>query len=588
MKRTWTCLLAILMLLSACLLAGCGDGTAPETPTDTATGTGTGTGTDGGTDTGEPSAAQQILLEHLDELKIVYPSDAPESVVAAAKSLRSVIEATYGKKVDATIDFIRDGSNVYRELPYEILLGDTAREESGAVLNDLLAGDWGWALSGKKIVIKAGDSDTLVRAIGNFGYDIVMMKKGGKTTLYSSAWDTVSRYDYAARTMQWNGVDATQYAIVYPAQGTGFERQLAERLADQLALMSGNDAWSVVPDSTAGADSYALAVGQTSLSGSKVISLGGETPRALALAENAFLAMIEAASQNGNAALTITEPIVGAEVDSFTTMSYNVFGFDVTSPRTERVCKLILRHLPDLILFQEPADNWMQVLNAEFSEYYGVVLGKPRHDGQQVELPGADTYLPIYYAKDRYEVVESGTRWLTATPDEVSALPGAQYYRTITWAKLRDLHTGEVFVVVNNHLDTASDAIRLQEMLMTLSFLAEKYPNDPILLGGDMNSLSSSAAMQLVKECGFISANSTYGGIDWIFCTADSVSVSNWRECAEKIDDVYPSDHHPILSTFTVKAPEEPIVRGWEALLNYGLAIKADPETGFGRIDYLY
>ncbi|MEM6646242.1 MAG: endonuclease, partial [Bacteroidota bacterium] len=69
---------------------------------------------------------------------------------------------------------------------------------------------------------------------------------------------------------------------------------------------------------------------------------------------------------------------------------------------------------------------------------------------------GGDTgeFSPIFYKRDRFNVVTHGTFWLSPTPDEVgsrgwdAALP-----RIATWAHLQDKTTRASLLVVNTHFD---------------------------------------------------------------------------------------------------------------------------------------
>ena len=51
---------------------------------------------------------------------------------------------------------------------------------------------------------------------------------------------------------------------------------------------------------------------------------------------------------------------------------------------------------------------------------------------------------PIFFLKTGYELLDSGTFWLSDTPDEPSFGPGAAIIRACTWVKLKNRLTGDV------------------------------------------------------------------------------------------------------------------------------------------------
>ena len=152
--------------------------------------------------------------------------------------------------------------------------------------------------------------------------------------------------------------------------------------------------------------------------------------------------------------------------DKISVMGYNIYGVNGTiyQLRADNICRKVTKYLPGIVSFQEPAKNLMDLIHME--QYYGYYMGIPRHteaapivggsvviDGVEHLLNGANSYAPILYAKDRYEVVEGGTKWMTGTPDEYSRLEGSDYTRIYTYVLFRDKQTNERFIVVNHHLD---------------------------------------------------------------------------------------------------------------------------------------
>jgi len=66
----------------------------------------------------------------------------------------------------------------------------------------------------------------------------------------------------------------------------------------------------------------------------------------------------------------------------------------------------------------------------------------------------------ILYRKERFDLVSSGTFWLTDTPNTISKLEGITYNRICTWAVLKDKVANIEIMLCNTHLDHQSDEAR--------------------------------------------------------------------------------------------------------------------------------
>ena len=60
-------------------------------------------------------------------------------------------------------------------------------------------------------------------------------------------------------------------------------------------------------------------------------------------------------------------------------------------------------------------------------------------------------YNPIYFKTDKFNLVDSGTKWLTSTPDLPSQIDGMTTWKGLTYVVLEHKATGEQFVYVNLH-----------------------------------------------------------------------------------------------------------------------------------------
>jgi endonuclease/exonuclease/phosphatase family metal-dependent hydrolase len=262
--------------------------------------------------------------------------------------------------------------------------------------------------------------------------------------------------------------------------------------------------------------------------------------------------------------------------DKISVMGYNIYGVNGTiyQLRADNICRKVTKYLPGIVSFQEPAKNLMDLIHME--QYYGYYLGIPRHtedapivagsvtiDGVVHQLNGANSYAPILYAKDRYEVVEGGTKWLTSTPDDYSRHPDSDYARIYTYVLFHDKTTDESFIVVNHHLDT-NDDIQYETMKYMYKYFNENYTDIPVIMAGDMNANANSTVIKDLiqgEAGGFDSlqdmASPRVGNamapldVDWIFATPCCVTGVYFTMCRDvypdhsdaRFDNGMPSDH---------------------------------------------
>lgn len=190
-----------------------------------------------------------------------------------------------------------------------------------------------------------------------------------------------------------------------------------------------------------------------------------------------------------------TYPIVEQTAENYVAkiMSFNVQTENGTQVRADiradMLRDLLDEYMPDSIGMQEVTTLWRGMMdNFIFNDSYASV-GDPRTPGGEAN--------PIYYRVDKFELVDSGTFWLSDTPDvQGSYLEGCLYPRICTWAHLRDRVTGKEFVHFNTHLDHlgGSDgrALRKQQIIVILKFL-QRFGDIPMVLTGDLNQAAVNA-----------------------------------------------------------------------------------------------
>ena len=226
--------------------------------------------------------------------------------------------------------------------------------------------------------------------------------------------------------------------------------------------------------------------------------------------------------------------------------------------RRERVRRLIRRLDPDLLGFQEVTKLWKSYFDEDLADYGSVFRYRGETDYEAV---------PLYYRKDRFDLEKSGWFWLSDTPDRESWGPGAGCRRITVWAILRERESGARLAFVNTHFDHVSTEARVLGVKVIRDFIEKNACGLPVILTGDLNDLSYSEPIELLREfltdsrlvapkTGETNTHASRFGcpadasIDYIFTRgADVLTYSVEREA----DGPYPqSDHYGVFVTATV------------------------------------
>jgi endonuclease/exonuclease/phosphatase family metal-dependent hydrolase len=149
--------------------------------------------------------------------------------------------------------------------------------------------------------------------------------------------------------------------------------------------------------------------------------------------------------------------------------------------REDLVAGTVSFHRPHIVGLQEVLVSQLRDLERLLPEYGWVGAG--RDDGKE-----AGEYNPIFFLKERFRLLGSSTFWLSERPDE-PGLKGwdAACARVVTWARLKDLWTGETSVVFNTHFDHMGETARRESAALVLGSIGRIAGTSPFVLTGDFN-----------------------------------------------------------------------------------------------------
>lgn len=157
--------------------------------------------------------------------------------------------------------------------------------------------------------------------------------------------------------------------------------------------------------------------------------------------------------------------------------------------RKEIDLDFIKRTKPDVFGLQESTYPQLHYLDTMLTNYGFVGVG--RDDGKQ-----GGEYSPVFYQKEKYNLINSGTFWLSETPEQVSLGWDGACRRVCSWAVLQNKKTGHSFVYANTHLDHVGKKARANGALLIKSRLSQIANNLPVLITGDFNVTDQSEAYQ--------------------------------------------------------------------------------------------
>lgn len=261
----------------------------------------------------------------------------------------------------------------------------------------------------------------------------------------------------------------------------------------------------------------------------------------------------------------------------------------------------------DSIGFQEVVGGgrgWAKLLATNFPDYDYVGFGRDftgsndtiREDYANDVSSGEAT--PIFYLREKYDLVESGTWWISKTPginpggihypEDKEATWNAQYKMTCTWAVLRNKESGKMYAHINSHLDPGVENARTEGMKVVvrkINDLAYAYGETlPIAITADWNCDQYSDAYQVMvsndqvkiadgayclpeeKVINWGPSYHDFGGatglgntppIDIAFITSDNARVTHYEILKQPVDvgdgsgEGCLSDHYGIYMTFT-------------------------------------
>lgn len=150
--------------------------------------------------------------------------------------------------------------------------------------------------------------------------------------------------------------------------------------------------------------------------------------------------------------------------------------------RCDAVAGTLRFHRPDVVGLQEPLSHQYADLREALPAYEWV--GRSREAGD-----GDGEFCPVGYRRDRFELLETDTFWLSPTPEQPGSIGwDATYPRIVTWARLRDRRSGATLLSLNTHFDHEGPDSRTEAATLLRERASALHDaGDAVVVGGDFN-----------------------------------------------------------------------------------------------------
>lgn len=177
-------------------------------------------------------------------------------------------------------------------------------------------------------------------------------------------------------------------------------------------------------------------------------------------------------------------------------------------------------------------------------------------------------YCAIFYKKDRFEILDEGTFWLSLTPEIPSKGWDAALNRITTWAKIKEKDSGKIFYFFNTHFDHQGVIARKESAKLLLTKMMIIAGDFPVICTGDFNLEPDSEPIKYLSNSNYVWDSrfcsetpifgtegtlhgynlnqSTFKRIDYIFISK-TVKVASYGVINDDIElNAFSSDHFPV------------------------------------------
>ena len=524
----------------------------------------------------EPAVLITFMDNKTSDYTVIYPlvSGASGSVKDAVNELKQLTKDNAGDPFTFSSDFVAEGTDlsVY-DGAHEILIGATNRKESVEITSSLRENDYVICLKNGKLIIAGGSDEATAKAVRRFSAMYFAKEQTDLILEENYRYEHTESYPVTSLTV--GGKPVYEYVILE----TKDTKQDATLLMSALRKATGYSLSVVEAAEGKPTISFTVTEGDASLTvsdGSISIS-GNATGRALAI--KTLADAIE--KKGGDVLLDSSFSLEGQKtLADLVVMSLNVYstGYaeNAVIARYPRLVKFLDTYKPTVLALQDVSPTWVTEIEkgrdsaAPLTEKYGFVgTGRNNNDTSVMN--------PILYDKALYTLKDSGTFWLSDTPEWESVGWDGRTRCICTWVILTEKTSGKDFAVMNTRLDPYGKNARVEAMELIVE-KAEAF-DLPVILCGDMQGMASTTSLKkatetiffdsenVAKELGEVGFTQNYAfgttinrfakASDFILPSCGDFTVDSYTILKDKVDDLFVSNHYAVYVKLSLAEAEE-------------------------------
>ncbi len=438
-------------------------------------------------------------------------------VFTAAQKLKNYISTFSGITLESKGDYL--ASDVDPSGITEILVGETTREESLYVAESLRVNDYAIQVVNNKLVVLGGCEAKTAEAVNKL---IELYFSDDRADLVlECGYRYQFRYDYQLDVLTLDGTPISEYTIVYgkdcEGAATYLQTALVEAVGYRLPIAASADK----------ATEHEILIGDTGRGGSVKADAGsykvGMEKGNLVFAGDSSTVVLGVrdfvkqyvSGANGTSKVEANLSLSGKPSfeSDLKLLSLNVtqsgYAENAVVNRYPRLYQMVTAEAPDVLCLQEVScTTWMSCLKEGIGDtpalldtydFVGTGRNGEKPDRYDAFLEGA--YNAILFNKAKYKLEDSGTFWLSDTPDTASVGWDGRTFAICTWAKLTEISSGRQFVVMNTQLDSYGRNAPAYGAKLICDKAAEF--GLPVVLAGDFASNSNAKAYKNVVGSSF-------------------------------------------------------------------------------------
>lgn len=227
--------------------------------------------------------------------------------------------------------------------------------------------------------------------------------------------------------------------------------------------------------------------------------------------------------------------------------------------RRQSCVDMINDQQPDVFGIQEGLVHQVNFLDSALVDFAFVGEGRD-------SLIKNNEYTAIFYHTSKFDLISSGTNWLSETPEVSSKGWDAKYNRIMTWAHLKNKEDDKEFIVLNTHFDHRGAQARIESAKLIAQKAAELSGNTLMtFVIGDFNTLPNDELLNPVYE--YLQSSQVHAQITDSLGTTNSFKVTqegriidyifyrfatpvHYQTIIKYYGVPYISDHYPIMTVF--------------------------------------